>query len=55
MQYDYEIQYRKGRENTVVDALSKVSEIEFNSLTTTLLLFDLLDRIEQSCKPNTQL
>lgn len=46
MQYNYEIQYKKSKVNTVANALSRVSEMKFNNLTTTLLPLELLHKIE---------
>lgn len=38
MQFDYEIRYKKGKENVGTDALSRSSSVELNYLTTVIIL-----------------
>lgn len=46
--YDYEIFYKKGYENKVADALSRIPGFELLSLTISSISTDLLDRIRKS-------
>lgn len=47
MQFDYEIRYKKGKENMVVDAFSKCGSGEINNLTSVVLSAELMDKITQ--------
>ena len=45
MQYDYEIQYKHGKENVVVNTLCRIHSTELIAITTHILSYDLLDNI----------
>ena len=47
LQFDFEIRYKKGKENTVADALSKCASGELYALSTLMLTSELLDLIKQ--------
>lgn len=46
IQYDYDIIYKKGKENVVTNALSRILRVEVNFLTTNILPFELLQKVE---------
>ena len=53
--FDYDIEYRKGRENIVVDALSRCSNSEVFSLTLSTISTNLLEAIQASWTTDTNL
>jgi len=51
--YDYEISYKKGKENMVADSLSRLPAAQLMTLTLTTLDSDLLAQVRQSCTTDT--
>ena len=48
MGYDYDISYKKGRENVVTDALSRVKAGELLSLAVSSISTELMEQIQRS-------
>lgn len=55
MQFDYEIKYKKGKENVTVDALFRCYYRELQSLTSVLVPDEFLARIEVKWQENSSL
>jgi len=55
MEFDFSIEYRKGQDNVVVDALSRLDNVECKSLITLQLESHLLTRIKQSWTADSNL
>lgn len=55
MQYDFIIEYQKGKENKVADALSRFPVAELAALTLSSIQTDLLTVITQSWELDTNL
>lgn len=53
--YDFEICYKKGKEKTTVDALSRITTAEINGMAITSLVKDLLEQIRNSWSVDSQL
>ena len=47
MEFDYEIQYKQGKDNVAVDALSSVEGAEILHMAMTVLECDLLKQIQE--------
>ena len=50
MGYSYEIQYKSGKENVAVDALSRVDGAEFLLMAISAISSDLMTRLEKLWK-----
>jgi hypothetical protein len=50
MRYDYEIEYGRGKENTIVDALSRISSQELYTIVISPVSFSIMDEIKRSWK-----
>lgn len=48
MQYDFEIEYKKGKENKVADALSRLPLVELFAMTLSTVRSNLLEAIMKS-------
>lgn len=55
MQYEYTIEYKKGRENIATDALSRAPSLQVYNITMVVLHSKLMARIEKCWKSNTYL
>lgn len=55
MEFDFSIEYKKGQDNVVVDALSRLENVECKSLITLQLESHLLTRIKQSWTADSNL
>ncbi|PKI36770.1 hypothetical protein CRG98_042847 [Punica granatum] len=53
--YDYEIRYKKGKENVVADALSRISSRELQYMALSIVSTSLLDRIQKSWSNNPKI
>ncbi|XP_070032723.1 uncharacterized protein [Nicotiana tomentosiformis] len=54
-QFDFEIQYKKGKENKVADALSRLPTIEIAALTLSSVRIDLLQTIKDNWNTDPEL
>lgn len=52
LRYDYEITYKKGTKNQVVDALSRIHGLELLAMTFSTISTELLDRVKASWEVN---
>jgi hypothetical protein len=50
MRYDYEIKYGRGKENTIADALSRISSQELYTIVVSPVFFSITDEIKRSWK-----
>jgi hypothetical protein len=50
MRYDYEIEYGRGKENTIADALSRISSQELYTIVVSPVSFSIMDEIKRSWK-----
>ena len=48
MEYDYEIQYKQGKENLVADGLSRLFRLQLLALTLSSITSDLMEAIKAS-------
>lgn len=55
MQFDFEIEYKKVKENKVVDALSRLPSVELTTITITTVKNELLEMIKNSWETDTEL
>ncbi|XP_042032392.1 uncharacterized protein LOC121779117 [Salvia splendens] len=55
MQFDYEIRYKKGCDNAVADALSRVPESMIFALTSLIIPLELIEQIKESWKADQQI
>ena len=55
MAYDYDISYKKGKENVVADALSRLHSRELMALAISSKSTDLMEEIQRSWETNTYL
>ncbi|XP_042032325.1 uncharacterized protein LOC121779040 [Salvia splendens] len=55
MQFDYEIRYKKGSENTAADALSRVPEAMIFALTSFMIPLELIAKIKESWESDPQI
>lgn len=55
MQYDFEIEYEKGKEDKVVDALSRLPIVEFTDMFLSTVRTKLLEMIMKSLEVDTDL
>jgi hypothetical protein len=46
--FDYEIGYRKGKENIAVNALSRISSSELNALVISMISTDLMEKNQEN-------
>jgi len=46
--FDYEIRYRKGKENIAVNALSRISSSELNALVISMISTDLMEKNQEN-------
>ena len=53
--FDYEIEYRKGKDNLVADALSKVSHQELSALTLSSVFTNIMEDIRKTWKADQNL
>jgi len=48
MRYDYEIEYRRGKENTIANALSRTSSQELYTIVVSPVSFNIMNEIKKS-------
>lgn len=48
MQYDFVIEYKKGKQNKVANALSRLPMVDLAALSLSIVKTDLLEMIKQS-------
>lgn len=53
--FDYEIRYRKGKDNLATDALSDIPGHDLKLMALTTISIDLLEQIQQSWSTDSQL
>jgi len=46
--FDYEIGYKKGKENIAVNALSRISSSELNALVISMISTDLMEKNQEN-------
>lgn len=55
MQYDFEIEYKKGKENKAANALSRLPLVEWSAMTLSTVRTDLLEAITKSWELDEEL
>lgn len=55
MGYEYEVQYKKGRENSTADALSRINHHDMNLYAISVIKSELIRKIEQSWQQDEKL